>query len=287
MYEIIDVNNSLNLRTQVYDKESRLRTAPGYDGDPVDNGHNTHWVWRTDKLGLIMASQAAGMKTSPKGGFVLHNNAVEMEYLIEGECDLSYPGDRHVLFRVGDCLCHQPGQPHCMKAITPHRLYIAVMLSCAPGACDRTEYRGESNIKTVDSWQVKTCSEVKAELSDEGKVETRNIYENNEHPISHRVITLKPGGSYPAQGFNACNVDEYYYVVSGQGVARYPEKAYGLYHQITLYNYQGQPFKYVNTGKEDLVILSVSAVTKFADLKYDIVENPLVSYELPAIPAKN
>ncbi|MDR1604758.1 MAG: hypothetical protein LBS10_08235 [Gracilibacteraceae bacterium] len=282
MYEIIDVNNSLNLRTLQYDKESRLRTAPGFDGDPVDNGHNTHWVWRTEHLGLIMASQQAGMKTSPKGGFVLHNNAVEMEYLLEGECDLSYPGDRHILFRIGDCLCHQPSQPHCMEAITPHRLYIAVMISCAPGNCDRTEYRGEASIKAVDSWQVKTCAEVLPQLEDDGNVEVRGIYENNEHPISLKVITLKPGGSYPAKGFYVSNVDEYYYVTGGQGVATYPEKAYDLRKQVTTYNYAGQAFKYVNTGAEDMVILNVAAATKYSDVKYDIVEIPVVSGELPA-----
>lgn len=265
MYKIIDVNNSLNLQTGQYETETRTRLAPGFDGDQLDKGHCVQWMWNTDKLGLIRVEQAAGMATSPKEGFVYHDNRVEIEYLLDSACDLSYPDGTHIEFLPGDCLCHDIRQPHRMETIAPKHMEIAVLLNGSLDGCSRTHFDPATEKET--RWQVKRCAELPRAEWDNPLVDVRLVYEAK--GISFAEVTLKPGAAIPLKNF-ACNADadEIVLVRSGKGLAIYPDQSYPLYTDITIYNDAGQPYKYVNTGEEDLVLLCTFSADTFKEVGY-------------------
>ena len=98
MYEVIDGSNSLNLRTMEYDGDSRAKGS---------GGNVNRALWRTDRIGLLRITQDAGVGTVTKVapvGFCYHSNCVEVEYLLDSVCDLTYPDGTHVTMNPGDAL---------------------------------------------------------------------------------------------------------------------------------------------------------------------------------------
>jgi len=98
-------------------------------------------------------------------------------------------------------------------------------------------------------------------------VDVKLVYEAK--GISFAEVTLKPGGTIPLKNFASnTNADEIVLVRSGKGLAIYPDQSYPLYTDITIYNYAGQPYKYVNTGEEDLVLLCAFSADTFKEIGF-------------------
>ncbi|MDR1319880.1 MAG: hypothetical protein LBK56_00400 [Gracilibacteraceae bacterium] len=269
MYTIIDANNSLNLKTKEYEPETRTRLAPGFDGDQLDKGHCVQWMWNTDKLGLIRVEQAAGMGTSPREGFVFHDNRVEIEYLLDSVCDLSYPDGTHIEFLPGDCLCHAVGQPHRMETVAPRHMEIAVFLNGSLDGCSRTHFDPRRHKET--GWQVKRCAELPGAEWNDPLVDVKIVYE--EDGISFAEFILQPGAQIPPRDFaRNNNADEIVLVRSGRGLAIYPDQSYPLYADVTAYNEAGQLYKYVNTGTENLVLLCCFSAGSLKEIGYQEVK---------------
>lgn len=268
MYEVIDINNNLNMRTMEYATESRVRLASNYDGTGVDKGHCVQFIWGTDKLGLMRISQGAGIPTSPGGCFVYHSNAVEIEYLLDSVGKLEYPDGTSVEVLPGDCSCSQPGQPHRMEPIAPKHMQIAVFLSCAPDVCDRIKYDPKIVQHKCDKWNVKRCADLPSTDYGDPLVDVKLVYEENDRDVCFCQVTMKPGAMIPMEHFicNA-NCDEIMLVTEGFGLAIYPDKTYSLYKDMSMYNYAGQPYKYVNTGDNDLVLLCLFSKNRFNDIE--------------------
>ena len=265
MYEIIDASNCFNLRTLEYDNESRAKGVAG---------NISRALWRTDKIGLLRISQAAGVGTITQMdpvGFCYHSNCVEIEYLLDSICDLTYPDGTHVTLNPGDALVHQPGQPHGMQSLIPKNMQILAIYSCAPSSVDRFEFDKDTDKHANDKWKVARATDVPITPCEDPGVEIRILFENNEQPLSFAEITLKPGASIPLENFTTVNnCDEMVVVRSGKGIAIYPDKVYSLYRDITMYNYAGQPYKYVNIGNEDLHLLFTWSAYSYQDIERKI-----------------
>ena len=271
MYGIIDINNNMDLKTMTYAVETRTSLASNYDGDGVDKGHCVQSIWGTDKLGLMRIRQGAGIATSPEGLYVYHSNAVEIEYLMDGVGRLDYPDGTVRDVYPGDCSITQPGQPHRMEPIVPKHMEIAVMLSCPPHVCDRVKYnpkalQGEPH--KCDKWNLKRCAEQPSVDSGDPLVDIKPIYEENTYDVCFCLVTLKPGAMVPINHFiSNANCDEIVLVTEGSGIAVYPDKSYALYRDVSMYNYAGQPYKYINTGDSDLVLLCLFSKNRYSDVE--------------------
>lgn len=273
MYEVIDINNNLNMRTMKYATESRVRLASNYDGTGVDKGHCVQFIWGTDKLGLMRISQGAGIPTSPKGCFVYHSNAVEIEYLLDSVGKLEYPDGTTLEVHPGDCSCSQPGQPHRMEAIAPKHMQLAVFLSCAPDVCDRVKYDPKKQQHKCDKWAVKRVADLPSVDNVDPLVDIKVVYEENDREVCLCQVTMKPGAMIPTDHFicNA-NCDEIVLVKEGGGLAIYPDKTYSLYKDMSMYNYEGQPYKYINTSDNDLVLLCLFSKNRFIEIERKMIK---------------
>lgn len=267
MYEVIDINNNLNMRTMKYAPETRTGLASNYERTGVDKGHCVQCIWGTDKLGLMRISQGAGIPTSPKGCFVYHSNAVEIEYLLDSVGELEYPDGTILKVYPGDCSITQPGQPHRMETIAPKHMQLAVFLSCAPEVCDRVNFDPKTEQHKCDKWNVKRVADLPSADYGDPLVDVKLVYEENDKDACLCQVTMKPGAMIPMEHFicNA-NCDEIVLVIEGKGLAVYPDKSYSLYKDISMYNYAGQPYKYINIGDSDLVLLCLFSVNRFNDL---------------------
>ena len=262
MYEVIDGSNSLNLRTMEYDGDSRAKGS---------GGNVNRALWRTDRIGLLRITQDAGVGTVTKVapvGFCYHSNCVEVEYLLDSVCDLTYPDGTHVTMNPGDALVHQPGQPHGMQSLIPKNMQILAIYNRAPGTVDRFEFDKNVDKHLNDKWKVTRAADVPPTPCPYPGVDIRVLFENNEQPLTFAEVTLQPGASIPLENFTEVeNCDEMIVVRSGKGLAIYPDKTYPLRSEITLYNQPGQPYKYVNTGDEDLVLLYTWSIQRFGEIE--------------------
>lgn len=273
MYEVIDINNNLNMRTMQYATETRSGLATNYEGDGVDKGHCVQSIWGTDKLGLMRISQGAGIATSPEGCFIYHSNAVEIEYVLSSEAKLEYPDGTIVDVYPGDCSCSQPGQPHRMETTGKEHMQLAVLLSCSPKMCDRVIYDPKTEQHECDKWDVKRCDELLSLDYGDPLVDIKVVYEGNDKDVCFCQVTMKPGATVPMEHFicNA-NCDEIVLVKEGVGLAIYPDKTYPLYRDMSMYNYSGQPYKYINTGNTDLVLLNLYSKNFFNEIEKETIK---------------
>ncbi len=273
MYEVIDVNNNLNMKTMEYATETRASLATNYEGDGVDKGHCVQAIWGTDKLGLMRISQGAGIGTSPEGCYISHSNAVEIEYVLSSKAKLEYPDGTALNVYPGDCSCSQPGQPHRMETTGREHMQLAVFLSCQPSVCDRVVYDTENEKHKCNKWDVKTCEEVPSIENEDPLVDIKVVYEGNDKDVCFCQVTLKPGATVPMDHFiSNTNCDEIVLVKEGNGLAIYPDKTYPLYSDMSMYNYAGQPYKYINTGDSDLVLLNLYSKKYFNEIERNKVK---------------
>ena len=119
MYNILDVNTNIDLKSGEFIDETRATLSSNYRGDGYDRGHLVQEIFGTEKLGLARITQGAGIAISPPGIWLLHPNAVEIEYLIAGEGCLDYPDGTKKLEGPRGVSITQPGAPHRMAPTKP------------------------------------------------------------------------------------------------------------------------------------------------------------------------
>ncbi|MGH8946563.1 MAG: cupin domain-containing protein [Acidimicrobiia bacterium] len=102
-------------------------------------------------------------------------------------------------------------------------------------------------------------SKVKAVSEDGDTVSTRTTIDDSVGAarLVQRVLTFSPGTS-PAARRNE-NRDEVAYVVSGTGSLILDGEAHELHPDLGLYIRAGETYQVVNTGDDDLVLVSVTA----------------------------
>ena len=265
MYEIIDVNNSKNLRIGDYDPATRTRLAPGFENDPPDFGHCVQWVFNTDVMSMLRVCQAAGQGTSTSPGFVFHNDHQEIEYLMSGTCLIRYPNGKTYDLVPGNCLCHIPNQPHWAMTTSSEHMKLCVVYLGRLEATSRTKWDVNKYYFKDGGYQMVHCPQHPSVEGMDPLLDVKYIYETPN--LSFADMRLKPGCVVPVHHFiSNINADEMLLVLSGEGIAIYPDKTYKLYYDIAVYNRSGQPYRLINTGKEDLHLLCYYSVSDFKNL---------------------
>jgi mannose-6-phosphate isomerase-like protein (cupin superfamily) len=262
VYQIIDCLKSVDLHANAVVPGARTRVGGSHDGKQ-DLGHICKTIYDYDNFCLLWICQEAGV-SSPYDNYVYHPGVDELEFVISGECEFSWPGGGSHWFKPGTCFCPLKGMPHenTMDRLEPLNLLVYYDRHLAQ--VGRVEFKLDEP------------------YTGDGSVPVVNFYETPAQEIApghFRLITcnaaatsasyqyLKPGCSVPEADFITHDTDEIIFVLSGTGIATYPDKTYRLRPQLAIYNPAGTPHKYWNDGADDLKALVLYTKGKVEDVK--------------------
>ena len=267
-YQLIHCALAKNMRTGEYMDSARMFIGPGIGGDEPDYGHCIRKIFDTDNLSMMRIPSAPGLKSPAKPGYVYHGES-EIEYCLYGDRRLSYPdGTKHLLY-PGTAFMHAAGQPHAMEGLSIGESGVLCFHSCRLKDVDRSLWPAGKYLKQDGGYVVTHCWEAPAVEGGDPLVVVKEIAET--YKMCFRYVTIKPGGCTPKEHFICNNVDQIIFVISGSGVAVYPDKSYMIETEVTAYNKAGQPYKLINTGEEDLNL----AVVYHAEFFREVVQSEL------------
>jgi len=265
-YQLIHCAYAKNMRTGEYMDNIRMFIGPGISGDEPDYGHCLRHVFDTDNLSMMRIPSAPGLKSPARPGYVFHKES-EIEYCLYGDRRLSFPdGTSHLLY-PGTVFMHAAGQPHRMEGLSIGVSGVLCFHSCRLKDVGRDLWPAGKYLKQDGGYTVAHTWEAPAIEGTDPLVVVKHIAEV--YKMCFADVTIKPGGCTPKNHFIANNVDQIIFVISGTGLAIYPDKSYMVDTEVAAYNKAGQPYKFMNTGKEDLHL----AVLYHAEFFREVVQS--------------
>lgn len=265
-YEMVDVERAYDMRAGEYKPNLRMYIDKGTEADAEpDYGHCKRNVFDTKTLTMMRIPSAPGLKSPAKPGYVYHPGQAEIEYCLFGERHLKYPDGKDFYLHPGSVFMHSADQPHAMEGLSVGKSGVLCFHSANIKDVGRALWPFGKHYEVENGYAVVHCPEAPvSELSPKG-IKAKLICHT--WKMCMVDVSIESGVSTPVQHFIKNNVDQIVFVVSGRGMFVYPDKAYCVHEEMSCYNHAGQPYRFVNTGNEDLHLVCVYAAENFADIK--------------------
>ena len=262
-YQIINCLISVDLHANAVVPGARTRVGGGHDGKQ-DLGHVCKTIFNYDNFCLLWVVQEVGVD-SPYDNYVRHPGCDEIEFVISGACEFGWPGERR-WFKPGIAFNPLRNIPHLnnMRGIL-EPLNLLVFYDRPIEKVKRVEFNENEKYTGDGSYPYVDVYETPAQEIEPGHF--RLITCNEALATSSTYQYLKPGVSVPQADFITHDTDEIIFILSGTGIATYPDKTYRLRPQIAIYNPAGTPHKYWNDGTEDLKALVLYTKNKVENVK--------------------
>lgn len=264
-YEIVDVERGFDLRSQEYKPNLRTYIGPGINGDEPDYGHALHRVFNYDTLSMLRIPSAPGLRSPAKPGYVFHPGQAEIEYCLFGERRISYPDGQKYYLHPGSLFMHAPDQPHGMEGLSVGKSGVICFHSAKVSEVGRSLWPAGKYYSAENGYKVVHCPDAPVAEDSLPGTEEKKIAETYKMAFVDTVI--KPGKTVPEEFWIRNNVDSIVFVISGKGLFVYPDKVYNVHTEMAVYNHAGQPFRYTNTGTEDLHLAVCYNAEHFEDIK--------------------
>ncbi|MGE4483721.1 MAG: cupin domain-containing protein [Oscillospiraceae bacterium] len=263
-YEMIDIARALDMRSGEYKDAYRMFIGPGIGGDEPDYGHCLRRVFDTDNLSMLRIPSAPGLRSPAKPGYVYHPGQAEIEYCLYGERRISYPDGKKYYLHPYSVFMHAPDQPHGMEGLSVGKSGVICFHSAKVSQVGRALWPAGKFYEAENGYTVAHTPEMAVwEGSPEG-IEIKHVAET--YKMAFCDVVIKPGASTSPKFFKKDNCDSIVFVVSGTGLFVYPDKAYCIEEEMAAYNHAGQPYRYMNTGKEDLHLAVCHHAEHFEDV---------------------
>jgi len=270
-YQFMDIFNAIDLHTGAFVVKARIYVGSSFTGGTPDYGQCQKRVFNTERLSLLMKIPDPGMKSPSVPGYVYHENDVEVGYIVRGTQELSYPDGKKYDAVSGTCYKHEKGQPHRMCGIVDELgATTAVFYNNFVNKVSRAHWPEDKPYDKKNNYKVFAAADVVAVKGSYLRMEEKVLTESKK--LSVVDVVMKPGCSFPEQGFTVNSVDQIILILSGNGVAVYPDKTYFLKEEYAAYHSAGQPYNYINTGSDDLHMLIAYYADKFSDVERKVVQ---------------
>jgi len=250
-YKIMDVFNAIDVHTGEMLIPARIYVGGSFDGGKPDYGQCMQRVINTDELSYLYKIPDPRMDWPQAPGYGYHDNSDEVGYIISGTFDITYPDGKKDHIGPGNAYHISKGQGYRFEGADDD-------LGAAYAVFYSKKVQAVSS-KPFESGEIKDGHEVKfvpdiAKKSDAPKGIEMALISASDDVVLYDVV-VKPGTVYPEKGFMTNNCTQIIVVVSGSGTGIYPDKDYSFVKETAAYHKAGQPYKYANTGSEDLHML--------------------------------
>lgn len=268
-YKFMDIFNAIDLHTGAFIIKSRIYVGSSFDGGTPDYGQCQQRVFNTGRLSLLNMIPDPGMQSPAVPGYVYHENDAEFGYIVHGTQVLSYPDGKKIEAGPGTCFKHEKGQPHRMCGIDELGATTAVFYTNFVNKVSRAHWQENKPYELKNGYKVFNSADVTALKGSNPLMEEKVLTESNKLCVVD--VTMKPGCYSTAKGFITNSVDQIILVLSGNGIAVYPNKSYNLKEEHAAYHNAGQPYNYINTGSEDLHMLVAYYADTLSDVERKVV----------------
>jgi mannose-6-phosphate isomerase-like protein (cupin superfamily) len=270
-YQFMDIFNAIDLHTGAFVIKARIYVGSSFTGGTPDYGQCQKRVFNTERLSLLVKIPDPGMTSPSVPGYVYHENDAEFGYIARGTQELSYPDGKKYEAGPGTCYKHEKGQPHRMRGIVDELgATTAVFYANFVNKVSRVHWPEDKPYDKKNNYKVFAAADVAALKGSNPLMEEKVLTESKKLCVVD--VVMKPGCCIPEKGFITNSVDQIILILSGNGVAAYPDKTYALKEEFAAYHSAGQPYNYINTGTDDLHMLVAYHADKLSEVERKVVE---------------
>jgi len=269
-YKFMDIFNAIDLHTGAFVIKSRIYVGSSFNGGTADYGQCQKRVFNTERLSLLIMIPDPGMQYPSVPGYVYNENDAEFGYIVHGTQELSYPDGKKYVAGPGTCFKHEKGQPHRMCGIVEELgATTVVFYTNFVNEVSRAHWPEDKPYDKKNNYKVFNSADIATLKGSNPLMEEKVITESNKLCVVD--VMMKPRCCIPEKGFITNSVDQIILVLSGNGIAVYPDKCYNMKEGHAAYHSAGQPYNYINAGSDDLHMLVAYSADKLSDVERKVV----------------